>query len=73
MSKIKKKHHYLSRCYLEGFCDQQEMVWMYKKDEPDCPSSAKPSNTAIEKGLYHIERNAEINNINFAENLSMLR
>jgi hypothetical protein len=42
---------------------------MYKKGVPDPPSSARPSNTGYERGLYHIERNEEIDNINFVEDL----
>lgn len=69
MSKVKRKHHFLSKFYLEGFCDREGMVCMYKKDKPDCPSAAKPNNTAIEKDLYHIEPNGEIDKINFVEDL----
>lgn len=69
MGRIKRKHHFLSKFYLEGFCDSQGMVWMYKKSKPDCPTSAKPKNTAYEKGLYHIEPNENIDDINFIEDL----
>lgn len=44
----KIKHHYIPRFYLEGFCDERNMIWTYCK-EPYCQ---KPEKTAFENYFY---------------------
>ena len=51
----KKKNHYLSKFYIEGFCDQDGFVWSYPKNNPGKPFSAKPENTAFQNNLYHLD------------------
>ena len=51
---VKKKHHYLTRYYLEGFCDANEMVWTYLKASSKKPFPQKPENTALENKLYNL-------------------
>jgi len=49
----KKKHHFIPRLYLEGFCDQQGMVWTYHKKDADKKSHCqKPENTAFINYFY---------------------
>lgn len=54
MNKNKVRQHYLPRCYLRGFCDQNEQIWTYKKLDPDKPFSNAISNTAVIKCLYSL-------------------
>jgi hypothetical protein len=65
----KNKHHYLPRMYLSAFCDNDNMIWMYKKDDPGNPVSSKPDNMACENGLYHLDSTATGEDIDFVENL----
>jgi len=52
----KKKHHYLPISYLNGFCDQKNMIWTYHKDLSAEPHCQKPENTAFIKNFYAMER-----------------
>ncbi|MCL5261168.1 MAG: DUF4238 domain-containing protein [Gammaproteobacteria bacterium] len=56
MNNTKKRHHYLPKFYLDGFCDQQNMVWIYHKDTQKIHCQ-RPENTAIVKNFYAIHRN----------------
>lgn len=50
---MKKRHHTVPRLYLEGFCDEDGMVWTYLKDNlAKTPYSQKPENVAIENFFY---------------------
>lgn len=51
---MKVRHHYLPQCYLRGFCDQNEQIWTYKKNDPGNPFSNAISNTAVIKYLYSL-------------------
>ncbi len=55
MNNRKVKHHYVPRLYLEGFCDENEMLWTYKKAAPKTPYSQKPENVAFENYFYSLE------------------
>lgn len=51
----KKKHHYLSRYYLDGFCDSRGMLWGYSKDDLLNPFEGKPETLGFEKKLYRLD------------------
>ncbi len=51
---MKVRHHYLPRFYLRGFCNQNEKIWTYKKDDPGNPYSNAISNTAVIRHLYSL-------------------
>lgn len=51
---MKVRHHYLPRCYLRGFCDQNEQIWTYQKIDPENPFSNAISNTAVINYLYSL-------------------
>jgi len=51
----KKKHHYIAQVYLNGFCDQNNMVWSYHKNDPSKVHCQKPDNTAIKKNFYAVD------------------
>jgi len=51
----KKRHHFIPKFYLKGFCDQRGMIWAYHKKEPNIiPHCQKPENTAFVKRFYTI-------------------
>ncbi len=61
---IKKRHHYLSKFYLDGFCDQNNRVWTYRKIDPTNPYPNKPTDTSLISKLYHLSNNQDgINDI----------
>ncbi len=51
----RKKNHYLSRFYLEGFCNQDAKVWTYPKADSNNPLARPPEKTAITNKLYHLD------------------
>jgi hypothetical protein len=61
MSDIKKRNHYITRKFLEGFCDSNDRVWTYPKDNPVNPFPNKPSETAVYNKLYHLSDKENIN------------
>lgn len=61
MANVKKRNHYLTRQFLEGFCDSDGRVWTYPKFKPSDPYSNKPDSTAIQNKLYHLKNNENIN------------
>jgi hypothetical protein len=48
----KKKHHYIPRCYLKFFCDEQGQILLYRKDDPENPIRSSPDNQAFHKYYY---------------------
>ncbi len=48
----KLKHHFIPISYLTAFCDQDGMVWAYKKCLDSEPHRAKPENTAFANKFY---------------------
>ena len=50
----KKRHHFIPRMYLKGFCDQQGMIWTYHKNDLGKVHKQKPENTAVVKNFYAI-------------------
>lgn len=51
----KKSHHYIPQCYLKGFCNTDERVWTYKKEDPQNPFLNKIDSTAVETYFYRLE------------------
>jgi hypothetical protein len=51
MSK-KKRHHYVPISYLKSFCAEDGMLRVYRKDAPDAPHRAAPSEVAFRKYYY---------------------
>ncbi|QBR82942.1 DUF4238 domain-containing protein [Legionella israelensis] len=60
MANIKKRNHYITRQFLEGFCDSSGRVWTYPKDGPSDPFANKPTDTAVIKKLYHLQHGENI-------------
>lgn len=60
MANIKKRNHYITRQFLEGFCDKHGHVWTYPKERPSDPFANKPTDTAVIKKLYHLEQGENI-------------
>lgn len=61
MADIKKRNHYVTRKFLEGFCDNKGRIWTYPKDNPTNPFPNKPSETAVYNKLYHLSDKENIN------------
>ena len=51
IKEIKKRQHTIPRLYLEGFCDRNDMIWTYSKNDPQ-PYPRKPENVSIENFFY---------------------
>lgn len=48
-----KRQHIIPRLYLEGFTDEQGMIWAYAKNNPNKPPHCqKPEKTAVYKEFY---------------------
>ena len=47
-----KRHHYVPITYLKSFCDDEEKVFVYRKDDPTRPFRQKPDNTGFHKYYY---------------------
>ena len=60
MTNIKKRNHYITRQFLEGFCDHNGRVWTYPKETPTNPFANKPSETAVYNRLYHLQNGENI-------------
>lgn len=60
MVNIKKRNHYITRQFLEGFCDRNGRVWTYPKENPSSPFANKPSETAVYRKLYHLQNGENI-------------
>lgn len=65
MANIKQRHHYITKYYLEGFCDHAGKIWTYKKIDPTKPFCNQPSDTAVISRFYHLKNN--LNGINEIE------
>lgn len=52
MSTKKKRHHYVPISYLKAFCDEREMLTVYRKDTPTSPYRAIPDEVAFQKYYY---------------------
>jgi hypothetical protein len=63
MSNIKKKHHYLTKYYLEGFCDNNGKIWTYSKIDPNTPSPNLPEETAVIHKFYWLEDYGKVNEV----------
>ena len=48
----KKRHHYVPIAYLNSFCDDEGMVFVYRKDDPTKPFRQKPDSTGFHKYYY---------------------
>lgn len=48
----KKRHHYVPKAYLKFFCDSQDMVRVYLKDDPGKCIQQSPDNVAFHKYYY---------------------
>lgn len=53
----KKKHHYLSVVYMDGFADEAGRVWAYHDEQPQAPHSVRPASIGYRKHYYscHLE------------------
>ncbi|WP_392537593.1 DUF4238 domain-containing protein [Legionella sp. 227] len=60
MANTKKRNHYITRKFLEGFCDNDGRVWTYPKDSPSDPFANRPGDTAVINKLYHLQHNENI-------------
>lgn len=60
MANIKKRNHYITRQFLEGFCDCNGRVWTYTKENPSNPFANKPTETAVFNRLYHLQKGENI-------------
>lgn len=52
---VKKRHHYLPQCYLNGFANDDEKIWTYKKEDPQNPFINAIDSTAVERYFYSFE------------------
>jgi hypothetical protein len=48
----KKRHHYVPKAYLKSFCDEQENIRLYLKDDPDKFIHQSPNNVGFHKYYY---------------------
>lgn len=48
----KKRHHFVSVTYLEGFCDSAGKITAYRKDDPKNPLYLKPDEIGFENYYY---------------------
>ncbi len=48
----KKRHHFVSVTYLEGFCDEAGKITAYRKDTPENPLHLKPDEVGFENYYY---------------------
>lgn len=49
---IKKRHHYISECYLRSFADESERIWEFRKDDPRAPHHQRYSEVGHHKHYY---------------------
>ena len=47
-----KRHHYVPIAYLKSFCDDEEKVFVYRKDDPKKRIHQKPDKTGFHKYYY---------------------
>lgn len=49
-----KRHHYLSKSYLEGFTNDENLLWVYDRDQNEYRKQS-PLNTAVESEYYTVK------------------
>lgn len=50
---VPKRHHYLPRFYLRGFCPSDDL-WVYDREKGECRKS-QPKTVAVKKGFYAVQ------------------
>jgi len=48
----KKRHHYVPKAYLKFFCNEEEKVLIYRKDDPEKPFLQSPNSFGFHKYYY---------------------
>ena len=48
----KKRHHFIPKAYLKSFCDNQGMLYVYRKDDPEQAIKQSPDKTGFHKYYY---------------------
>lgn len=66
-----KKYHFLPRTYLEGFCVNSEMLYVYDKKR-EIYWKQKPSEIAFEKDFYLVKDENGLNNLNYEDALERI-
>ncbi len=49
---IKKKHHFISKAYLQAFCDGEGKLHVHRKDDPEKVLRLSPDNVGFHKYYY---------------------
>lgn len=47
-----KRHHFIPKTYLKSFCDDEGMIWVYRKDNPTLPFQQRPDKLGFHKKYY---------------------
>jgi len=65
----KKKHHYISVTYMEGFCAADGRIWTYRSEAPTTPHPKRPPDVACTNYYYSQKREDGAYDHNSVENL----
>jgi hypothetical protein len=57
MGLVKKRNHYLPRAYLQGFCDQEGLLWTFDRISKEF-RHLPPDSVAVEKEFYIVRDSA---------------
>ncbi|MFP1133136.1 DUF4238 domain-containing protein [Asticcacaulis sp. W401b] len=63
----KKRHHFVSDTYMQGFCDEG-LIWSYRMEAPEDPRRLTPNATGFEKFYYSFLQNDGTKDNNSFEN-----
>lgn len=66
---VKKRHHYVSQTYLDGFCGSDGKLWTYYLDKPHAPQPSRPEAVAYSNYYYSQTRDDGTRDDNALEDL----